>query len=80
MVVAARITVEAANGTAVNGEAVVERLLRYIFESEEAAKIDLDWEQLNEIFEVEESSQTDLEQEQLNPSFPNTRESRLNQD
>ena len=46
--VAARITVEAANEPAVNVEALVDRLLRDIFESEEAAQIDPEPEQLNE--------------------------------
>ena len=38
--VVTRITIEAANGPAVNVEAVVKRLLRDIFEVEEAAKTD----------------------------------------
>ena len=44
--VAAGITVEAANEPEVNVEAVVERLQRDIFESEEAGKIDPKQEQL----------------------------------
>ena len=42
-------------------EAVFEGLLGDIFESEEAAQIDYDPEQLNERFEVEEAAQTDPE-------------------
>ena len=44
--VAAGITVESANEPEVNVEAVVERLQRDIFESEEAGKIDPKQEQL----------------------------------
>ena len=47
--VGARITVEAANEPAVILEAVVESLLRDIFEFEEAAQKDPEPEQLNEI-------------------------------
>ena len=59
--VATRSTVEAATGPTVNVEAVFEGLLGDIFESEEAAQIDYDPEQLNERFEVEEAAQTDPE-------------------
>ena len=38
-------------------EAVVGRLIRDMFESEEAAQRDPELEQLNEIFEVEEAAQ-----------------------
>ena len=48
--VGARITVEAANEPAVNVEAVVEILLRDIFEFEEAAQKDPEQEQLNRGF------------------------------
>ena len=48
--VATRITVEAANGPAVNVEAVVKRFLRGIFEVEEAAMTDPEQEQLNHDF------------------------------
>ena len=51
------ITVEAANEPAVNVEAVVKRLLRDIFESEEPAQRDPEPEQLKEIFEFEEAAQ-----------------------
>ena len=50
--VATRITVEAATGPTLNVEAVVERLLRDIVESEETAQIDLDPEQQNKIDEL----------------------------
>ena len=63
------ITVEAANEPAVNLEAVVERLLEDLFESEEAAQRDPEPEQLNKIFEVEETAQRDLEPKQLNEIF-----------
>ena len=69
--VATRITVETATGSAVNVEAVVERLLRNVSDSEEAAQIDPDPEQLNEIFEVEKAAQTNPEQAQLNHGFQN---------
>ena len=55
--VAARITVEAENEPSVNVEAVVERLLRDIFEFEEASQRDSEPKQLNEIFKVGESAQ-----------------------
>ena len=55
--VAARITVEAENKPSVNVEAVVERLLRDIFEFEEAAQRDSEPKQLNEIFKVGEAAQ-----------------------
>ena len=64
--VAARITVEAENEPSVNVEAVVERLLRDIFEFEEAAQRDSEPKQLNEIFKVGEAAQRDPEPEQLN--------------
>ena len=50
-------------------EAVFERLLGDLFESEEAAQRDHELEQLNKIFEVEEAAQRDHEQEQLNSGF-----------
>ena len=55
--VAARITVEAENEPSVNVEAVVERLLRDIFEFEEASQRDSEPKQLNEIFKVGEAAQ-----------------------
>ena len=57
--VGARITVEAANEPAVNVEAVVESLLRDIFEFEEAAQKDPEPEQLNKIIEFKEAAQID---------------------
>ena len=58
-----------ANQPALNVEAVFERLLGDLFESEEAAQRDYELEQLNKIFEVEEAAQRDHEQEQLNSGF-----------
>ena len=74
------ITVEVANEPAVNVEAFVGRLLRDIFESEEAAQRDPEPEQLNEIFEVEEAAQIDPEPEQLNEIFPESNKSRFYQE
>ena len=50
--VATRITVETATGPTLNVEAVVERLLRVIFESEETAQIEPETEQQNKIVEL----------------------------
>ena len=50
-------------------EAVVERLLGEIFESEEAAQIEPEPEELNKIFESEEAAQIEPEPEQLNKIF-----------
>ena len=57
--VTAKITVEAANEPAVNEEEVVERFLRDIFESKEAAHRDPEPEQRNEIFELKEAAHID---------------------